>query len=939
MPIPVSSSFKVSAQVPMEERTIQADLTARDAIPTIERFDGLRVYVVSEQKNYQLVGGIANGDWEEVSIIGTNGTSARGVSLTSTGQVFSYNSAGLIPAPATTTVVANVTNTVGTVWYDFLLNGVSVQNSIVASYTYTPQASFLNMPETVGVNIRESNGTNPILASATMSMVGLKAGSNGITILLSNSTHALPADETGAVTSYVNSGTDISAWIGTQRLTVDQNNPYGTNTFRVSAAGTHITPGAASGVDGAYIRTYGVHSAMSGVEPGATIAYTVTVKDDASVETILVVQQTFTKAIAGADGTDGSGGSDSRAVALTSTKQGFVYNTAGNYNDVATATVTATAVNTTGVVWYEFFVEDVSKQNSIVNTYTYTPPALYSSMPDKVEVHIREDSSIGTIVARDQMTMVGLKAGTHGDTIALSNEAHTLPTTPAGVVTYTGSGTKIYAWHGATQLTYDASGAPAINTFRVTSAVGTDITVGTPSTVAPYTRVYGDHTNMIADTASIEYTIIVKDEAAQEITFYRTQSFAKSKAGAHSSSVNLTNSGAVLPASSSGVVSSYAGSGVDITAWHGTTQLTYDDSGSPAVMTFKVSSAVTDGTIIIGSASTVGSIRRFAPHSGMALDTATITYTITIKDEAGADKVFVKVQNFSKAKEGALGAPGATGPYLYFAGEYSALGVYYNSATRRDIVKYGSLFYLCAANPSPSTPESWNAAHWEAFSGNYSSIATEVLFASLAYIDNLGIRLGLLGGWNVDSDSIYTGTKVTGDGYSAAPTYMTIKSDGSIHAYKFYINADGTTNFSGVNLSHMIRKKAGTVPINIDPQYVETHDTAGFEKRRTFTLTNGLIGIITVKVDARMSDDGGGGTGEVRIRYNNGTEFSPAIAFAPTLSGIMTTYSGNTTSLSLAPGGTIELWVSASGDYRVYTEYFSLCYLDDPDPTVAAVAS
>lgn len=54
---------------------------------------------------------------------------------------------------------------------------------------------------------------------------------------------------------------------------------------------------------------------------------------------------------------------------------------------------------------------------------------------------------------------------------------------------------------------------------------------------------------------------------------------------------------------------------------------------------------------------------------------------------------------------------------------------------------------------------------------------------------------GYVGGWHIDSDSLHTGTKVTGNGFSAAPGEMTIKSDGSIHAYNIYINADGTVSF------------------------------------------------------------------------------------------------------------------------------------------------
>lgn len=55
------------------------------------------------------------------------------------------------------------------------------------------------------------------------------------------------------------------------------------------------------------------------------------------------------------------------------------------------------------------------------------------------------------------------------------------------------------------------------------------------------------------------------------------------------------------------------------------------------------------------------------------------------------------------------------------------------------------------------------------------------------------------GNWHIEDDYIYTGAKVTGDGYSAAPGDVTLKSDGGIHAYNFYIDADGETSFKATS--------------------------------------------------------------------------------------------------------------------------------------------
>jgi hypothetical protein len=73
MPIPISSNFHLSGQLPLDDKTIKVDLTARNAIPSGDRFQGLKVFVTAEQKNYQLIGGITNSNWLEIISIPDDG--------------------------------------------------------------------------------------------------------------------------------------------------------------------------------------------------------------------------------------------------------------------------------------------------------------------------------------------------------------------------------------------------------------------------------------------------------------------------------------------------------------------------------------------------------------------------------------------------------------------------------------------------------------------------------------------------------------------------------------------------------------------------------------------------------------------------------------------------------------------------------------------------
>lgn len=77
MGINVASSFTRNAPVPIDDLFVVADLTARDDIPDGVRYEGMFVYVESEGANYQLVGGITDGDWVDFGSGGSGGGSGN----------------------------------------------------------------------------------------------------------------------------------------------------------------------------------------------------------------------------------------------------------------------------------------------------------------------------------------------------------------------------------------------------------------------------------------------------------------------------------------------------------------------------------------------------------------------------------------------------------------------------------------------------------------------------------------------------------------------------------------------------------------------------------------------------------------------------------------------------------------------------------------------
>jgi hypothetical protein len=98
---------------------------------------------------------------------------------------------------------------------------------------------------------------------------------------------------------------------------------------------------------------------------------------------------------------------------------------------------------------------------------------------------------------------------------------------------------------------------------------------------------------------------------------------------------------------------------------------------------------------------------------------------------------------------GQSGTNGAAGPGVVYRGLYSSTTKYYYdlAAGRRDIVKFGSNYYI-AKNAAKNDTATWGQpnttpADWETFGAQFSSVATDVLFAVEQYVDktiNIGAK-------------------------------------------------------------------------------------------------------------------------------------------------------------------------------------------------------
>ena len=483
---------------------------------------------------------------------GQEGNTARVVNMTSDKMAFVYDENGLNPT-GNATITATALNTTGQVYFEFMKGNTQLSIGLGEADSdgiyskeleYSPQANDSNMPEVIEVRIREQagNATGTILARDTITLIGLRPGSGAFQVVLGNPAHTAPTTNDGTVT-FTDSGPKfLAVFKGSTRLALKSGNTgtpgIGEYTVAVTTPSSIVTADTSPTLD-----TVGVgggankdcvfddHTGLTGNV--GTVVYAVNCENAQTVSAV----QTVTRSNQGADGADGSDGTDSRAVNLTASRMAVAFDENGNLTSTTAITLTATAVNTTGTVYYDFQVNDSTVQNTDSSSDTLDVDGTsFSDYPKKIEVQIREGSNSGTVVARDQITIVGLKEGKDGYTVVVSNEAHTMPETTAGALTFTGSGTSVRVYKGTTELTAVASGATVgLNQFTVTSVSVANGNLSGIGAISVNTSATPDHI-LIADHSgtmssdSVILTINVNIEGLS--TVVKTQTLAKSKQGA-----------------------------------------------------------------------------------------------------------------------------------------------------------------------------------------------------------------------------------------------------------------------------------------------------------------------------------------------------------------------------------------------------------------------
>ena len=200
-----------------------------------------------------------------------------------------------------------------------------------------------------------------------------------------------------------------------------------------------------------------------------------------------------------------------------------------------------------------------------------------------------------------------------------------------------------------------------------------------------------------------------------------------------------SNQAHTLPASPTGVVSSYVGSGTSINLFEGTTPLNHKLSYPQAAGDFTINFS---GTDITTASPSTGYSPTFtisdASNMTDSVDIASIDFEICIKRLDGTTVTGSIKQSFSKSKTGTNGEPGSGGAGIVYRGEFKTTDTYTSTSVRTDVVKYNGAYYIC--NTDGATGAFVNS-EWDSFGAEFTSVATDILFADEVYA-NQTINIG-----------------------------------------------------------------------------------------------------------------------------------------------------------------------------------------------------
>jgi hypothetical protein len=226
-------TFQTSSIIPtnISVATLKVDPTDTTNL-IVSGYSGMNSLTASVQYNftvypYSLLPGHTTGS---IAVSGSqnilrtkDGQSARSVTLTANSLVISYDGdAGVDSAsPGDITLSATSFGITGSAYYQFFKDGsniTSIQTSNTTGGIGSSNLPIAGAKSVYKVEVRDGSATLPVVATAEITIAGVKAGGDGYTITLTNENTSVVYKVSGATTT-VGTGTSILATKGTTALT------------------------------------------------------------------------------------------------------------------------------------------------------------------------------------------------------------------------------------------------------------------------------------------------------------------------------------------------------------------------------------------------------------------------------------------------------------------------------------------------------------------------------------------------------------------------------------------------------------------------------------------------------------------------------------------------------------------------------------------------
>ena len=413
----------------------------------------------------------------------------------------------------------------GTPYYEFLIDGTT-SGSISTTSTFTlPDSSEPADGETVEVKVKVRDGgtSGTVKATDSVTIFGIKSGSDSITAFLTNSAHVVSATQAGAVSNFTGAGGTFKVFVGSTDRTT-------------SCTFSEVSGQESSGLTSSINSSTGVYEVTALSVDTAQNTFRATIPANISPTGVqTTIDQTYSISKS-KQGTPGAGGTDARTVKLTANDYSIIYDEDGaNPTPSGVITLTATTqgfANSGANARFKFTGDGITDETSYTagtngnDTQTFAIPTTHFSSPQTIKVSVADSGDLSEEIAFDIITLTAIKDGSDSYTVILDNEAHAIPSDSTGqTLVYTGSGATIEVYRGSNELNGITSGTPTTGQFKVTAS-GSGITPSsTNGTSSGNPVVFADHSGMSADNASITYSVNV--EGIQTVT--KKQTFTKVK--------------------------------------------------------------------------------------------------------------------------------------------------------------------------------------------------------------------------------------------------------------------------------------------------------------------------------------------------------------------------------------------------------------------------